>query len=123
MDYRNYTARAAELASRPSGSTPYDNSAVEAPAPVWRAQLSSMELSLDNQEVLPISSEEGDVHPGFRQWVGSDLVPILVAEIKRLRHLVLANESLAHMESVAWWYRDTLPNTLRDYLYLSQVNG
>ena len=46
----------------------------------------------------------------------ADVVPQLVAELKRLRNLILANETLAHMESVAWWSRDTVPIALHEYL-------
>jgi hypothetical protein len=119
MDYRSYSAQPEELADLATRSSPCDG--VEAaPRPLWRAQLSSMEQYLDKQGVLPVTREKGHVHPEHGRWPGSELVPVLVAEIKRLRHLVLANESLAHIETVAWWYRGTLPNTLRDYLHIPE---
>jgi hypothetical protein len=79
-------------------------------------ELLTIEQALDERH----QSKMGQAKAGeyWERGHGDDVVPTLVAELRRLRNLILANETLAHMESVAWWSRDTLPAALDTYLTL-----
>jgi hypothetical protein len=77
--------------------------------PIWRKDLLDVEQSV-REERLSRGDRKAQAQAA-RRWHyipfrRQDLVPVLVAEIRRLRKLILENETLASVESVAWWSRD-----------------
>ena len=89
-----------------------------APRPIWREQLVEMEQQLRDIGLTGLG-EKAEI-PGLS---GTDLetwhkqaILALVEEIRRLRQMVLENETLASVESVAWWSRGTLPASFGVYL-------
>jgi 5-methylcytosine-specific restriction endonuclease McrA len=108
--------------------------AAPAPRPIWRDELVTIGERLLNATVAesagPSHSAACPSAPLGREQREQDLTTwrgevrlALVAEIRRLRALVLENEGLASVESVAWWSRGSLPAALEAYLSLQRRGG
>ena len=93
-----------------------------APRPIRRVQLLEIEQHLrrnmpgahatgvDTVASRSVKPENGGAA------VSEEILLVLIEEIRRLRGLVLENEALASVESVAWWSAGTLPAPLEAYL-------
>ncbi|MDQ5823416.1 MAG: HNH endonuclease [Chloroflexota bacterium] len=112
VDYRVY-----EL-PRSRGGPSAVGTYTPAPKPIWREHLLEVEQYL--QEAHNPNLSRSERARSERRWryipfSREELVPALVWEIRRLRKLVLENEALVQVESVAWWSRGSLPSALEAY--------
>jgi hypothetical protein len=120
MDYRTDAMDPTRLSIGASDISRVADNLESAPSPIWRAKLVQIEGIIIERHRTE-SSPRGDVVP-TSQLHELEIIRALIAEIRRLRKLLVANETLAHIESLAWWSRDSLPSALDAYLLDGKFN-
>jgi 5-methylcytosine-specific restriction endonuclease McrA len=116
MDYRTSDTLQPDYLT---GTSPGGNRMGQVPRPIWRAELIIMEQRLGERHQSRANSTRYQTYPDLRKCY--DFVPALLAEIRRMRNLILSNETLSHVESFAWWSRGTLPTALDTYLTMATL--